>query len=540
MNESESTQQLVQLISSGAKNAEAADILNIFKIIKIMAQKVAYLKRDNAKKDYSCQINLVDVEKSYWITVSQGMIEFGEGAFDNPTTTLLSSNETVLGMFFGEIDANIVGDLGKIGATGNLIDLRSFQELFEDSMMEFRKLFNIPLPSDGIPSESSLSEIQTRFLASLQDVENLVSTDPILKKDMQDYHLKVQWDILGVRGYQIFDNGSYSYQMDSVLSDPDLRLEFLNLESALQFLRGEIDEYSYKYFERKFKLYYIDHLEEIEKEGHKILLKHRRHLLTAHYTQNVVFHPFVLSKIPIFRKIIKRLYVPEQSGGSYIPINTSLGSYDNQILPEKLIRHFIDKASAIYISADCGCRAYHNCQSHDAKIGCMYLGSDVKNIKFPPYRGHLATHEEAIEHMQKALKSGLVPTFGRYVFESNSIGVEDTGHFMSMCFCCDCCCINGKMMQNATNELHGVFQRMEGLNLEVDPEKCIGCGECIDICIFNGNRLVDGKAEIIQEVCLGCGRCESVCPNDAISITLDDPSRIEDFIKRIEDQVDVS
>ena len=81
---------------------------------------------------------------------------------------------------------------------------------------------------------------------------------------------------------------------------------------------------------------------------------------------------------------------------------------------------------------------------------------------------------------------------------------------------------------------------MEGLSVEVDPTKCIGCGACLEVCIFLGRNIIDGKAVIDQERCLGCGRCEKICPNGAISIKLDDPKRLDEYIKKMEEFVDVS
>jgi ferredoxin len=80
---------------------------------------------------------------------------------------------------------------------------------------------------------------------------------------------------------------------------------------------------------------------------------------------------------------------------------------------------------------------------------------------------------------------------------------------------------------------------MEGLTVKVDPEKCVGCGACLDVCVFLGRNIIDGKAVIDEERCLGCGRCEQVCPNDAIYITLDDPKRLDEFIQAMEEFVDV-
>jgi Fe-S-cluster-containing hydrogenase component 2 len=81
---------------------------------------------------------------------------------------------------------------------------------------------------------------------------------------------------------------------------------------------------------------------------------------------------------------------------------------------------------------------------------------------------------------------------------------------------------------------------MQGLTIEVDPEKCVGCGTCLDICVFVGRNLIDGKAVVDQERCVGCGRCVKVCPNGAISIIIDDLTRVEEHIQSLEENVDVS
>ena len=85
---------------------------------------------------------------------------------------------------------------------------------------------------------------------------------------------------------------------------------------------------------------------------------------------------------------------------------------------------------------------------------------------------------------------------------------------------------------------------MKGVTVTTDPEKCTGCGLCFKDCIYNGLKMVKGKAQQIQENCVGCGNCEMACPTGAISTTFDDNVDIDqvmdEIIKRYEKIVDIS
>jgi NAD-dependent dihydropyrimidine dehydrogenase PreA subunit len=56
-----------------------------------------------------------------------------------------------------------------------------------------------------------------------------------------------------------------------------------------------------------------------------------------------------------------------------------------------------------------------------------------------------------------------------------------------------------------------------GVAIEIDHDKCIGAGECVDVCPTEVYELVDGKstAPNIDE-CIECCACTEACPTQAI------------------------
>lgn len=57
-------------------------------------------------------------------------------------------------------------------------------------------------------------------------------------------------------------------------------------------------------------------------------------------------------------------------------------------------------------------------------------------------------------------------------------------------------------------------------SVEVDTEKCVGCGECVDICPVDVFELQDEiSVPVNEEECLGCESCIEVCEEEAITVT---------------------
>jgi len=51
------------------------------------------------------------------------------------------------------------------------------------------------------------------------------------------------------------------------------------------------------------------------------------------------------------------------------------------------------------------------------------------------------------------------------------------------------------------------------------PQKCIGCGTCVDACPENAITLTTGGIETDKNLCIICGKCADVCPTKAIEMS---------------------
>ncbi len=212
--------------------------------------------------------------------------------------------------------------------------------------------------------------------------------------------------------------------------------------------------------------------------------------------------------------------VPASPGRARIAIGEPVAQGQQQALPALVIERLLREADGIFAMSACPCRAAFHCHNHPWEIGCLHIGPAARGI--PGELGRELSLEEGIEHLNRAVTSGLIPTILYIPSEAEIFGVDKT-RMLSICFCCECCCDVRLMLRSGPDRYWDLYNhRLPGVQVTVDAQRCTGCGTCAGAC-YGGERVIDlasGKASIGQR-CIGCGLCADACPTGAVSITFD-------------------
>ena len=56
------------------------------------------------------------------------------------------------------------------------------------------------------------------------------------------------------------------------------------------------------------------------------------------------------------------------------------------------------------------------------------------------------------------------------------------------------------------------------IQVSIDSEKCIGCGNCLADCMRRVLEIQNGKAVVMSSHCLKCGHCLAICPENAVKL----------------------
>ncbi|MFW9970881.1 MAG: DUF362 domain-containing protein [Candidatus Odinarchaeota archaeon] len=247
-----------------------------------------------------------------------------------------------------------------------------------------------------------------------------------------------------------------------------------------------------------------------------------------------------LTNIPILNKIFDHLlfrgddiiYLPHDK---IIKINKDMGEYNEFVLPSQVLEYFINKARKHWIMNFCICRTSMNCKDYPKDLGCLFLGDAV--LKINPQLGKLVNKEEALNHLIKCQKAGLVHMIGKNRLDAQWLGVKPGEKLLSICNCDPCCCL-WRVSSILAPNIGSKIKKMPGVKIQVNS-KCIGCGKCVKICFVNAIKIINEKA-LISTDCRGCGRCVETCPQKAIDLIIEEDNYIKKSIEEIDKIIDIA
>lgn len=160
-----------------------------------------------------------------------------------------------------------------------------------------------------------------------------------------------------------------------------------------------------------------------------------------------------------------------------IPIESSIDGSSRKASSEEVSK-YINEARVLSVS-DCSCRTSREelnqgC-GHLKEDMCIQLG-DAAEYYIRTGRAREVTKEEAYEIIRKAERDGLMHSIPN---------TEGDGHTHAICNCCGCGCY---ALRAAGMYINPDMMRSNYVST-IDETKCVGCGECVEVCPTNAIKL---------------------------------------------------
>jgi ferredoxin len=178
------------------------------------------------------------------------------------------------------------------------------------------------------------------------------------------------------------------------------------------------------------------------------------------------------------------------------------------IIPPQEAEKLVAQAGKIYLR-DCPCRARAQvCPREKWEVCLLFEHASAEERQ----EAKEITLEEALRIVRMTTGRG---DMHQVFYFAPKRGDLDGARPYELCNCCTCCCFplrKVKAQGNYAQEL-----RCDYLAI-TDAALCVGCGECLDSCMFEARQLGADGLFLIDERCFGCGRCLASCPEGAIQI----------------------
>lgn len=160
-----------------------------------------------------------------------------------------------------------------------------------------------------------------------------------------------------------------------------------------------------------------------------------------------------------------------------IPIESAIEG-NPQVVPYEKLSYYLDKFD-VYSVSDCSCRASRRIMGegcgHLETDMCLHLGPAAEYYA-ETGKARYVSKEEAMEIIKRAEENGLMHSMPN---------IEEPGDSAAICNCCACSCFGLRigLMFGARDAISSNYVA------EVEEEKCVACGQCVENCPGNALKL---------------------------------------------------
>ncbi len=218
------------------------------------------------------------------------------------------------------------------------------------------------------------------------------------------------------------------------------------------------------------------------------------------------------TRTPYYRVLPAEPTIQADSASTVVELNAEVPD-PRQVLPLDIISEMIKGAEIIALS-NCYCRSAKQILSQGCEHPletCFYF-DELAQMKLQTDYARQIDYQEAMRILYECETRGLV---------HNVSNCE--GKIQTLCNCCECSCgvlkAWNRGMRNTVSPSRYV--------IALDSSKCTLQQDCIEACPVGALEIVMQKLEINQEKCLGCGLCVAACPEGALHLELrDKPPKI--------------
>jgi Fe-S-cluster-containing hydrogenase component 2 len=224
------------------------------------------------------------------------------------------------------------------------------------------------------------------------------------------------------------------------------------------------------------------------------------------FFEHQVFRKVKDPEIPaLFEDYIMGGFIPKTTSMRTVPVMAEVDAKDT-VLPYDDVREIIKSKERIGLFG-CACNyQVKQMGSQCVRPGDVCIAFDfyaeyvIEEMKF----GRWITQAEALEIVEKAEKDGLVhQTAG------------DIRNTEAICNCCpDCCTVLRRLKLLPKPAL----LKNTNYRLEHEDSKCISCMTCLDRCPMKALTYESDRIQVNRDRCIGCGLCTTTCASGAMML----------------------